>query len=166
MRRGVPRTLMVAGLWVALLAGCGGSSTPTSPPNVFTVTIFEDQAEVLVNVERTAYSLSRVATEQQLRAVARGHSEAMRDLGFFGHRDPQGRNIADRLRDAGIPFRVAGEALARVGGSDDPAAFAHTQIMNSPSHRDVILKEGFEVIGVGVAQKGGTYWFTHILVQQ
>ena len=51
--------------------------------------------------------------DEKITAVARAHSEAMRDQGFFGHNGPDG-GIGARLRAAGIPFCTAGENLAKL----------------------------------------------------
>ncbi len=146
-------------------ANCGGSSSPTAP-GIINLSVLEAGSESLVNEERSRASVSQVGHEDPIQAVARAYSEAMRDQGFFDHIDPQGRDLGDRLRDAGVSFRFAGETIARITGAGDPVGSAHSQLMTSPSHRDVILGTDFELVGVGIAKEGGSYWFTHILIHR
>jgi uncharacterized protein YkwD len=101
---------------------------------------------------------------EALALVAREHSRRMRDQGFFSHRDPQGRTIADRLSEAGIGYRVAGENLARTTNISNPAAWAHEQLMQSDEHRPNILSPDFELMGVGVVRDGNSYWITQVYI--
>jgi uncharacterized protein YkwD len=98
-------------------------------------------------------------------AVARGYSAQMRDEDFFGHQDGQGRDLAARLGDAGIPFAAAAENLATVTDVADPAGWVHEQLMASAEHRENILHQGYRLGGVGVAQQGARYWLTQIFVK-
>ena len=154
-------------LALLVLAACGGgSNSPTAPgaPGAFQV---EEQSTDLVNQARGSEGVSPQLSQDQLIAeVARRHSTAMRDKGFFSHVDPDGMRLRDRLRAAGVSFRSAGENLAQVDGTSDPAGQAHRMLMGSASHRENILSERFDVIGVGVAKQGGTYWITQIFVEQ
>lgn len=147
-------------------AACGGgSSSPTDPAGVSPFQV-ESQLTSLVNQARAAEGVLPELTQDQLIAqVARAHSAAMRDQGFFSHVDPDGKRLRDRLRAAGISFRSAGENLAQVVGSSDPAGDAHRMLMGSPSHRENIFGEDYESIGVGVARRDSTYWITEIFVE-
>ncbi len=157
-------------LVTALLAACGGGSGeapagPTAP------TISPPEAEVefrsfmLVNDSRLDQGVEpQLGLDELLSEVARRHSRAMRDQGFYSHRDPQGRSVSARLREAGIRFSDAGENIVQVDRAIDPAALAHGELMASPPHRANIMGGGYQVIGVGVARLGGTYWITQIFV--
>lgn len=100
-----------------------------------------------------------------LTEVARGHSRRMRDEGFFGHQDPSGAGLVDRLRVAGVTFSLAGENLATVEGSSDPAAAAHQLLMANATHRGNILDRRYTEIGIGVAQSGDRYWITQVFLR-
>ena len=67
------------------------------------------------------------------------------------------RTFADRAKDAGYQYRLIGENIA--WRPESPKELLEGW-MNSPLHRENILKEGFTEIGVGVAknQKGERYW--------
>lgn len=157
--------LLALPLLIAACGGSGGSTNPTAPADVSPFQV-ESESGSLVNTTRSNRQVSPMLSIDQLAAeVARRHSEAMRDQGFFSHVDPQGKTLRDRLRAAGLSFRVAGENLAQVENSVDPAAHAHQLLMESKSHRDNILSDKFEVIGVGVAKQGNSYWITQVFVQ-
>ncbi len=158
----VVATLSVLAL---LVAGCGGggSGGPTGPQGA-TVADVEVQSFGLMNEARAGSGVAALSLDARVAQVARRHSEAMRDEGFFGHKGADGAGLRARLRAAGIPFGAAGENLAQVSGVGDPAGVAHRQLMDSPSHRDNILSTGFSRAGVGVAQSGSTYWVTQIFI--
>lgn len=146
------------------LAGCAGGSSPTEP-GFPTVAEVEQRSFDLANGERLAAGEAVLALSGELTAVARLYSAQMRDEDFFGHHDPNGRDLAARLSDAGIPYRAAAENLARMTGIADPARWAHDELMASAEHRENILRAEFRLAGVGVAQRGETYWLTQIFVE-
>ena len=151
---------------LVLLAACGGSSdSPTAPADVSPFEV-ESKSTSLVNSTRSQEQISPLLTvDQVLAEVARRHSEAMRDQGFFSHVAPDGSDLRSRLREAGVSFRTAGENLAQVQNSVDPAAHAHGLLMESSSHRENILSEKYDLLGVGVAKQGNTYWITQIFLE-
>ncbi len=146
-----------------LVAACGGGSSPTQPADLSGFQV-ESQSFNLINNSRTAEQVPMLSNDQLILQVAREHSASMRDRGFFSHVDPDGLTLRDRLRAAGVSFKVAGENLAQVDGASDPAGHAHRLLMESKSHRDNILSEDFEMVGVGVAKDGGSYWITQVFV--
>lgn len=157
-------TPATAVLLAVLLTACGGSSSPTAPPEPSPVEV-EYQSADAVNTSRQSNGLETLRPEQaSLLQVAREHSEAMRVGGFLGHVDPDGRGLGERLRDAGISFALAGENVARIADPRDPAGVAHSGFMQSPEHRQNILNEGFELVAVGVVRSGDTFWFTQIFI--
>ena len=150
-------------------AGCGGGSAgPTEPGGSATLNITEIafQSLQLANTARDEAQVDPdLNWEEALAQVAKAHSEAMRDEGFFGHVDGSGQRASDRLRAAGIDFSMLGENLVRITTSSDPAAVAHRNLMDSNDHRENILEPGFRVAGIGVARSGNTYWFTQIFIR-
>lgn len=152
-------------LGFCLLIGCSGSSSTTSPA--------AGQAELehgsyqLVNAERTEAGVSpRLTRDAALDDIARQFSQSMRDEGFFSHVTPTGKTLRSRLAKEGYSFLVAGENIARVTNSPDPAAYAHSLLMDNPGHRGNILGPKFQRLGVGVAIDGQTVWITQIYVRQ
>ncbi len=152
---------------VLLTAACsgGGGDSPTNPTG-FSLGEVEFLSFDLANNARKDHALeSLTGPDNLVAAVARAHSESMRDEGFFGHSGSSG-GLRDRLRAAGVEFVAAGENLAKVSGVGDPAGSAHSLFLNSSDHRNVMLDSRFELAGVGVARNGDTYWLTQIYIQR
>ncbi len=155
---------IVFAIALVLIAACGGSSSPTEPADVSSFQV-ESESFSLVNQSRSVEAKNMLSVDSLAQQVAREHSEAMRDRGFFSHVDPDGLTLRDRLRKAGVTFRIAGENLAQVDGSSDPAGHAHRLLMESKSHRDNILSGDFEMVGVGVSKQGNSYWITQVFLK-
>ena len=110
----------------------------------------EAQMLALVNGERAAVGLAPLAPDTELREVARRHSADMFARGYFAHVTPEGRGPFDRIREADITFRTAGENLALA----PTVTVAHTGLMNSPGHRANILRPAFGRVGIGIMDGG------------
>ena len=120
----------------------------------FTVTepIIDQEAEKemlrLLNKERAQQGLPELVMDEALREVARQHSVDMFQRGYFGHIDPDGNTPFDRMRDGGISFVIAGENVAVA----PTVSLAHQGLMNSPGHRENILRSQYHRVGIGAAQ--------------
>jgi uncharacterized protein YkwD len=88
----------------------------------------------------------------------------MAEKDFFAHVSPAGENVADRVREAGHPYVLVGENLAMMTNAPQPAQIAVQGWMESPGHRENILRRGFTETGVGVCREGRTYYFTQIFM--
>lgn len=152
-------------LAAASLAACGGGSgSPTDPIAVSSAAV-ESQSFQLINSARGQEGIGLLALDNELSRIARAHSEEMRDRGFFGHRNPEGKGLRSRLKANSVSFSAAGENLALVTDTGNPAGLAHQQLLASPEHRDVMLAGRFVRGGVGVAQSGSSFWITQIYVK-
>lgn len=166
----VPAPLAASWLLVLLLllpgTACSGSS-PTSPeasaPSAVSV---EGSSFARINQSRRDDGKGELFLDPVLSEIARAHSRRMRDEGFFGHDDPAGAGLVDRLRAAGVGFSLAGENLALVDGVSDPARSSHDLLMSNPQHRGNILDGRYTEVGIGVAQRGGGYWITQVFLRR
>ena len=118
----------------------------------------EAQMLELVNRERAAAGLKPLAPDPELTEVARAHSADMFERGYFAHVSPEGESPFDRMTKAGVKFRTAGENLALA----PTLQLAHTGLMNSPGHRENILRPEFGRLGIGIMDGG----FRGIMVSQ
>lgn len=100
----------------------------------------------LVNRERVAAGLGTLSVHVEIRVVARGHSQDMYRRGYFAHTNPDGQDPFDRMEEGGVQFAFAGENLALAPTIE----MVHRGLMNSPRHRENILKAEFTDLGVGV----------------
>lgn len=107
----------------------------------------EDQMLKLLNNERSIRGLHQLSFDQNLRSIARAHSEDMFIRGYFSHYSPEGKTVADRANEAGIDYSVIGENLAFAPTLE----LAHNGLMNSPGHRANILSTDYNKVGIGIA---------------
>jgi len=82
--------------------------------------------------------------------VARQHSVEMFQLKYFGHQSPSLGSPFDRLQAAKISYTRAGENLAYARS----VAIAHRGLMESPGHRENILRPEFTKVAIGVIAAG------------
>jgi uncharacterized protein YkwD len=112
--------------------------------------IAERQLFDLVNEERTQRGFGALVWDDRLVPVARAHSEEMFKLRYFSHDSPVAGSPFDRLRTAGITYSRAGENLAYA----QSVAVAHRALMNSPGHRENVLRPEFTRMAIGVMNAG------------
>jgi len=157
---------LTALLSLAIACSSGSGSSPTDPGG-WTVSQVESASFQLVNDAHGSEGIDPpLVSDPTLAAIARGHSEAMRDQGFFSHTNPLGQGFADRLRAAGVTFTAAAENLARVENIPDPAGYANQQFLGNPPHRHNILDPQYTHLGVGVARQGDTWWITQLYIRR
>ncbi|TMG45192.1 MAG: hypothetical protein E6H91_13750 [Chloroflexi bacterium] len=112
--------------------------------------VAERQLFELVQGERRDRGLPDLLWDERLVPVARAHSEEMFKLKYFSHESPIAGSPFDRLKAAGITYARAGENLAYA----QSVAVAHRALMDSPGHRENILRPEFTRIGIGVISAG------------
>ncbi len=105
---------------------------------------FADEVFRLVNVERVKYGLPEFKKMQQLTESAT--VRAWECLVNYGHDRPDGQSYSTALTEQGIKFKARGENIA--AGQKTPQQVVDAW-MNSPGHRENILSEHFEYLGVG-----------------
>lgn len=142
---------MVLGL--ALPAGVAPAPAPAMPTRTDPVR----QLVALVNWHRSSIGLQPLRWDDRLAAVARGHSRDMLRRGFFGHRNPDGEDPFDRLHEAGIRYRAAGENVAE---GQATARQVFDAWMKSRGHRANIERRSFTHHGIGLEGRRWTHVFT------
>ncbi len=105
-----------------------------------------------VNTERVKAGVEPLSFDNDLRDLARSHSQDMLKRGYFSHYTPEGVSPFDRMDAAGIDYQSAGENLALAPSTE----LAMQGLMNSPGHRKNILSPSFKKVGIGVID-GGVY---------
>lgn len=104
----------------------------------------------LINRERAENNLPPLAADPEMTEVARRHSADMFARGYFSHDTPENKNPFDRMREANVKYRTAGENLALAPTLE----IAHRGLMNSPGHRANILRGSFGRVGIGILDGG------------
>ena len=157
----MPRSLKVASA-IAMVAGCmlaaGSPASASSCPSTATQVIGLSQSQMegsiacLINEERAAYGLSPVAPNEALRQAALSHSNEMVAQGYFEHTSPAGVTFVDRIEATGYTRRArvweVGENLVWGTGPLSTPQSLVTSWMNSPPHRENLLRARFREIGI------------------
>lgn len=126
----------------------------------------ETRAFELMNAQRQANGLQSLQWDEQIVALARGHSQSMASSKYFSHKDPSGGYVDTRASKLGIfNWMAIGENIAFMKGYDDPASMAVEKWMQSTSHKKNILSNQWRdsAIGVAVASDGAIY-FTQVFI--
>lgn len=106
----------------------------------------------MLNTERVSRGGQPLRLDSDLTSLARAKSMDMFERRYFSHIDPDGRNISDRAKQAGVSYMLIGENLAYAPDVSE----AHMGLMNSEGHRKNILDTRYSRIGIGVVD-GGIY---------
>lgn len=150
---------MVMVLAVASLALTGCFNTPPTETELSAV---EKQVFDAINSIRQANGLYLLTNQAGLGGVARAHSDDMLARDYLSHVNPEGKDPGDRIAAAGITVTAWGENIAMSQGLADPVGEIVQGWMDSPGHRENILRAGWTHTGVGVAQSGDTFYFTQV----
>lgn len=125
----------------------GGTTEVPATANSTDVSTAEAKAVELMNADRRANGLSDLKVSSALTSVARSHAQDMVARNFFSHTNPDGKGLADRLKQANISYSAAGENLAE----NISVQAAETALMNSSGHRANILNSNYTTVGIGVS---------------
>jgi len=107
----------------------------------------EKQIFDLTNIYRHRHQVSALQEDDDVAAVAYSHSEDMYDNNYFSHTTEDGKGLKERLEDEGVYYLSAGENIA-AQHTDAPAAMEGW--LNSEGHREALLYEDYNYLGVGV----------------
>jgi uncharacterized protein YkwD len=142
----VGRTLAVLTVvGAAALAGTAAGAASTEAAGVQSLTAREQSLLRVINQARARHGAPPLRVGIRLQRAARAHSRAMVRSGDFSHGDWYGR-----LRRFGVQGPMLGETLAWGIGAKGTAAWIVRMWLASPGHREIMLRPGFRLVGVGV----------------
>lgn len=118
-----------------------------------------------INQIRAEKHLNRLETSPDIARVARKYARRMVIEDFFSHYGPAGDSVADRVKEAGLDYRMVGENIFGSYNMDDPAGAAVKKWMQSPGHRKNILTPEFTQTGVGIWKEGDRYRFVQVFMK-
>jgi uncharacterized protein YkwD len=161
-----------AGPEVAALLTVSAGGGPLDPPEAAPRSDPRDPAAVegavvdALNATRRRRGLAPLRASPRVAEVARRHSEAMAAAGRVAHVVPGSGEVGERLRRAGVPYRLAAENVARAASGLD----AHATAEESPAHLANVLRLDPTQVGVGVARArlpsgDETVYLTEIFVE-
>lgn len=127
-------------------------------------TEIEEAIFTATNQERTRAGRSPLQKDEALQVAARQHSQEMLELGYFEHLSPRQEwaEPAQRAYLAGCWEAQVGENIGKNYSHQARTAAEIVRTfmegwMESPKHRENILRPEFSHLGVGVVQRNGWY---------
>jgi uncharacterized protein YkwD len=119
--------------------------------------MFERQNFDIVNAERVQRGLLPFEWDERMADVSREHSRDMAFGNYFDHINPRGEGPYERLVKVIPDIGTTSENLA-AGGN---AIHSHHGLMNSPGHRENLLRTGQTHMGVGAAYNPDTVYLLY-----
>ena len=145
---------MVAAWMLVVGSPASASSCPNTGLQVtgLSQTSMENSIACLVNEERAVYGVQPVQPNASLRQAALSHSDEMVSQGYFEHTSPAGVTFIDRIAATGYTLGArsweVGENLVWGTGPLSTPQSLVTSWMNSPPHRENLLRARFREIGI------------------
>lgn len=121
------------------------------------VSEIESKLLELVNQARAEHELEPLRSAPSLQDIARAHSQDMAVGESLSHFSTSGDTYTERLAAQGVLFGHHGENIAF--SQTFVPQIIHQSLMDSPEHRDNILKPEFEFVGIGVYLKPNTGYY-------
>ncbi|MXQ11752.1 CAP domain-containing protein [Microvirga makkahensis] len=115
----------------------------------------------LVNRERQEHGLPLLSLGPALNEAAQSHAKDMLQRKYYAHSSPEGDTVADRYTNAGgSRWHVTAENIARCQGcpvppTEERVERLHRGWMDSPPHRENILRRGLDRFGFGIIADSG-----------
>jgi uncharacterized protein YkwD len=145
---------MVAAWMLVTGSPASASSCPNTEIRVtgLSQSSMEGSIACLINEERASYGVPPVQPNASLRQAALSHTAEMVSQGYFEHTSPAGITFVDRIAATGYTHGArswdVGENLVwGTGPLSTPQALV-TAWMNSPPHRENLLRPAFRELGV------------------
>jgi len=105
------------------------------------VSKFEHEIFDLINEERKVTGIKSLKWNDRIATVAKNYSRTLSIEGFH-HKDIEGKDVGDRLKENKIFYIVAAENLYMLGGLNGTANISKTIVdgwLSSPGHRSPIM---------------------------
>ena len=134
-------------------SGILAASTFEAHYTTASVSMQEQSAGNLVNLDRSNYSLAPLTLDSELCRIARLKSEDMRDNKYFAHTSPTYGDVRSMLTKMGYSYTAAGENIAHHATVEK----AQAALISSPGHRRNILPTSYTRFGVGSALDANGY---------
>lgn len=125
------------------------------------------EAQVLkrINEIRHTHDLSQLRNNEKLATYARYYSLQMASQDFFSHTSPAGELMVQQVQKARIFYFVLGENLFKCTNIPKPVPASVQGWMESPGHRENILRPEYRETGTCVWRLGNTYYFTQLFMR-
>lgn len=131
-----------------------GTTSNTTTSTSFSMSANEKIIFDLLNEQRTKAGLPKLSADATLFKVARLKAQDMVKNSYFSHTSPTYGSPFKMMKTYGISYKVAGENIAGNPSLQD----AVISWMNSATHKQNILSNSYNYIGIGV-EKSDTYGY-------
>ena len=140
--------------------------TPSSPvPTSVGVAALEQPMLAAHNAERAAVGLPPLVSDARLVEIARTRAKDMIEKQYIGHVSPSGESAFTLLASSGVSSQMAAENLVVNGAPESVTVeMAMNGLMNSPGHRENILRPQFTRVGIGVATYLATKYYVIVFI--
>jgi uncharacterized protein YkwD len=147
--------IALAATWT-LVSSASASASDCGPVGTEVSGLSQAQMEssitCLINDQRTSRGLSPVTSNGDLSEAALSHSNEMINQSYFEHTSPGGLTFIDRIESTGYmrgarSWTVGENLVWGTGPLSTPQALV-TAWMNSPPHRENLLRPAFRELGV------------------
>jgi len=155
-------------------ATAAGATTTATTRNGCPITAPELTGEqhllALLNAHRAAAGVPALALDNTLRTEAREHSCDMQQHHHLSHTGSGGSTPFQRIRAAGVTYRVAGENIgettgyALTAGIDRDDRDMMAEPLTPGNHHANIVSPAYTRVGLGVIYLGGQLYFTEDFV--
>jgi uncharacterized protein YkwD len=130
--------------------------------NLIAASSLEQSIHNQVNQYRQAQNLPPFAFDQTIAEQARAHSAAMANSGRISH---NGFDDRAAVIEKTITYSSVAENVASNKGYENPDNTAVKGWIKSPGHQQNMVGD-FDLTGVGVVERDGSYYFTQIFVHK
>lgn len=127
--------------------------------NIYTSSNPISELLTFINNERNANGLPSLAVNDLLQSTAQTKAEDMVKNSYFSHTSPTYGSPFDMMKNSGILYKTAGENIAGNPSIKD----AFDSWMNSEGHRDNILSNAYNYVGIGV-EKSEIYGYIIVVM--
>jgi uncharacterized protein YkwD len=139
--------LFVAAYGIQLTSASAGKALERSVLS-YATSVSQNDLLVSTNSQRSANGVASLSLNAQLNSAAQAKANDMVARDYWSHTTPDGEQPWAFIGRAGYQYKAAGENLAY---GFDTSADTVTGWMNSPPHRENLLKDIFVDVGFGIA---------------
>jgi uncharacterized protein YkwD len=134
--------------WVLMAFATFGAASAQAAKPLRQMSSAERTLLAAINAARAAAGVAPLRATDTLTTAATWQSQVLARAGVLEHTSPDGSTLADRLTRVGWRGTAAGEDLAVA----PTAASAVAMWMQSPGHRENLLRPAFRIVGLGLAR--------------
>ena len=156
-RRGSSRKQLLVAMAMLSLSGCDSPVAPRihEVATQEAVNAWAIEAASIIDQHRATLGCAPLRWHHPGAGVAESYARQMSEEGFFGHVDPAGVTLRQRLNRAGISgYRLAAETIA--AGQDNPPKVVRDWL-ESPEHRAIVEDCRYTEVGLGFHLGDGPY---------